>query len=257
MERYVALIPAYKERFDADEAECVKRYFKVLNRGAIRFVVPAGLDRQWYEKEYPGAVFESFEDRYFKGIRGYNRLLLSEGFYKRFAEWEYVLIAQPDAVIWQDRDRVEEFIDKGYDYYGAPWVPERRIWEWLFPRKDGFPGFSVRCLKKKGQGISMGNGGFSLRKTESCIKLIRQYGWRKIYWFIKRNEDIFFGVCGSDNRNDFRLADVDCGSAFAREYGLRKSVAEGRIPYAVHGWSKEFKDYGEMRSFLAGYGIEI
>ncbi len=103
----------------------------------------------------------------------------------------------------------------------------------------------------------MGNGGFSLRRNESCIRLIEQYGWRKIYWFIKRNEDIFFGVCGSDNRNDFKPADVETGRAFALEYGLRGSVKCGKPPYAVHGWKKEFTDYEEMKAFLKENGIEI
>ena len=103
----------------------------------------------------------------------------------------------------------------------------------------------------------MGNGGFSLRKRESCVKLIKQYGWRKIFWFIKRNEDIFFGVCGSDNRNEFKLADVKTGREFSLEYGLKESVKEGKLPYAVHGWKKEFKDHEEMRSFLAENGIMI
>ena len=256
MKRYVTLIPAYKERFDEDEEKCVARYFDVLASDKI-FTVPDSLDTAWYEKRYEGARFERFDDRYFKGIRGYNRLLLDISFYERFSEWEYVLIAQPDATLWQDRDRIQEFIEKGYDYYGAPWIPERRIWEWLFPKKDSFPWFSIRCLKKAGCGITMGNGGFSLRKNESCIKLIRQYGWRKIYWFIKRNEDIFFGVCGSDNRNDFKQADTETGKAFALEYGLRESIKAGKIPYAVHGWKKEFADYEEMRRFLAEAGFKI
>ncbi|MCR4586628.1 MAG: hypothetical protein K5686_13005 [Lachnospiraceae bacterium] len=256
MKRYVTLIPAYKKSFDADEECCVARYFAVLDSEKI-FTVPKGLDTSWYEKRYPDARFERFDDRFFRGIKGYNRLLLDTRFYERFAPYEYILIAQSDAVIWQEGDRIEEFIDRGFDYYGAPWIPERRIWEWLFPKKDSFPGFSVRCLKKPGCGITMGNGGFSLRKRDGCIKLIKQYGWRKIYWFIKRNEDIFFGVCGSDNRNDFKPADVETGREFALEYGLRECVKSGKIPYAVHGWKKEFADYGEMRRFLSENGIGI
>ena len=255
-DRYVTIIPAYKKSFDADEESCVGRYFDVLESVKV-FAVPESLDVSWYEKRYEGAVFERFDDRFFKGIRAYNRLLLSTAFYKRFDKWEYMLIAQPDATLWQDTDRIEEFIAKGYDYYGAPWIPERRIWEWLFPKKDGFPGFYIRCLKKKGSGITMGNGGFSLRRSEACIRLIEQYGWRKIYWFIKRNEDIFFGVCGSDNGNDFKPADVESGKEFALEYGLRDSVKNGKLPYAVHGWKKEFASYDEMKAFLDENGIRI
>ena len=124
-------------------------------------------------------------------------------------------------------------------------------------KKEGFPGFRIHCCKFRGCGISMGNGGFSLRRTDACRRLIRMYRWRKCYWFWKRNEDIFFGVLGMDDRNAFRLADTECGKSFALEYGLRESMEEGHMPYAVHGWKKEIKSYSEMRSFLAGYGIYI
>ncbi len=254
---YITLIPAYKPAFDEDERQCVERYVKVLTEGDIAFFVPEGLDVSWYKEHFPTVHYIRFPHRYFKGIRGYNRLLLSDRFYRRFSRYPYILIAQPDAAVWQDRDRIGEFIEKGYDYYGAPWIPERRIWEWIFPKKEGFPGFRIHCCKKEGCGISMGNGGFSLRKTDACRRLIRMYRWRKCYWFWKRNEDIFFGVLGMDDRNAFRLADTECGKSFALEYGLRESMEAGHMPYAVHGWKKEFASYAEMRSFLAGYGIHI
>ena len=168
--------------------------------------------------------------------------------------WYEDNIAQPDAALWSTRDRIPEFIAKGYDYIGAPWEPERCIWEWTFPKKKGE---RIKCLKKKGQGITMGNGGFCLRNVKKCKELIHEFRWRKCYWFFKRSEDIFFGVFGPDNRCGFKNADVETGRSFSREYGLRKSVTEGDIPYAVHGWSKDFRDYDEMRSFLAEHGIEI
>ena len=77
---YVALIPAYKPSFNVDEQACVDRYFRVLT-GDIVFTVPEGLDLSWYEKQFPKAAFRRFPDKYFKGIRGYNKLLLSEDFY--------------------------------------------------------------------------------------------------------------------------------------------------------------------------------
>ncbi len=257
MKPCAVLIPVYKKKTDADETACIDRYFKILSQYDLIFFVPESLDLSWYEKRYPSAKFERFADRYFTGTKGYNRLLLSDAFYARFASYDYILIAQPDAVIWQSEDRIREYIERGFDYIGAPWIPERRIWEWLFPKQERFPFFRIRCCKKKGQGITMGNGGFCLRRVSACRKLIRQYRWRKCYWFLKRSEDIFFGLTGSDNRNDFRLADVKTGKGFSREFGLRKCVETGDIPYAVHGWSKEYASYEEMREHLASFGITI
>lgn len=254
---YVALIPAYKPRFDADEQACVERYFRVLTAEKIVFTVPFGLDTAWYEAHFPKACYQRFPDRYFRGIKGYNKLLLSEDFYAAFSEYDYLLIAQPDAVVWKAQDEIPDFMALGYDYYGAPWQPPRRIWEWTFPKTEKFPFFKVRCVKSPGQGIVMGNGGFSLRHVQHCRELIREFRWRKIYWFWKRNEDIFFGVFGRESRRGFRPADIRTGRMFALEYGLRKSVEHGEVPFAVHGWSKEFADYGQMRKFLAEHGIKI
>ena len=66
---YVALIPAYKPAFDADEQACVERYFQVLT-GDIVFTVPESLDLSWYEERFPKAAFRRFSDRYFKGPEG-------------------------------------------------------------------------------------------------------------------------------------------------------------------------------------------
>ncbi|MBR3102943.1 MAG: hypothetical protein IKH46_03885 [Lachnospiraceae bacterium] len=254
--KYVALIPAYKLQFDADEQACVERYFQVLT-GDIVFTVPQSLDVSWYEEHFPKGTFRRFPNKFFQGIRGYNKLLLSEDFYTAFEDYKYLLIAQPDAVVWQNRDRIPEFIAKGYDYYGAPWQPARRIWEWTCPKAGKFPFFRIRCCKKNGDGIVMGNGGFSLRHVEHCRALIHEFRWRKIYWFWKRNEDIFFGVFGRDSRRGFKPADIETGRAFALEYHLREAVEKGEIPFAVHGWSKDFKDYVEMQEFLKKHGIDI
>lgn len=254
---YITVIPIYKEKLSLDEESCVRRYADVLKGTPVAFVAPKHLDCSWYREHFSQITYEFFPDRYFKGTKSYNHLMLSEDFYKRFLSYDYLLIAQTDAVIWQEKNRILEFIEMGYDYYGAPWIPERRIWEWTFPRKKGFPGFRVQCCKKAGCGIRMGNGGFSLRNIRKCIALIHEFRFRKLYWFIKRNEDIFFGVFGRDNQCGFRLATVECGQKFAREYHLRECVKDGEIPFAVHGWQKDFQDYKEMKEFLEPYGVKL
>ena len=247
---YITVIPIYKKQLSADEEACVVKYAAVLQGTPIVFAAPEHLDCAWYQERFPKIGYERFADRFFTGTKSYNRLMLSEDFYRCFLNYEYLLVAQTDAVILQDKNRIPEFIDMGYDYYGAPWIPERRIWEWTFPRKKGFPGFRIVCCKKKGCGIKMGNGGFSLRNIRKCIALIHEFRHRKLYWFLKRNEDIFFGVFGRENRCGFRLASVECGMAFAREYHLRECIEKGDIPFAVHGWRKDFENYEEMQDCL-------
>jgi hypothetical protein len=93
---------------------------------------------------------ESFDEGYFKDVVSYNRLLLSNEFYQRFKSYEYMLIFQTDAFII--KDSLDVFIDKAYTYIGAPWL------EANVPEKEG---------------LSLGNGGFSLRHIPSFIKALK------------------------------------------------------------------------------------
>ena len=226
------------------------KYVQVLKGEDIFFIAPENLNTDYYETEFPDIRYKRYKDKYFKGILGYNKLMLSTDFYDSFSEYEYMLIAQPDACIWREENMLEYFMDMDFDYYGAPWIPARRIWEWA-PVRSGQDGRRrIVCLKKEGNGIEMGNGGFSLRRISSCRKLIKEFAWRKSYWYIKRNEDIFFGVFGRGSKNNFKLCDVASGLKFAGEYNIKELVLEGRTPFGVHGWSKYFDSYEDMQKFL-------
>jgi len=253
----VVVIPAYKKSFDSDEEKCVKKYEEVLNGEELFFIVPETLDKSYYKTVFPNIGFVDFPDKYFKGITGYNKLMLSIDFYLMLSKYEYVLIAQPDAVIFRKENMLDYFISKGFDYYGAPWIPERRIWEWVRVKNKSGKGSHISCAKKESQGLYMGNGGFSLRNISQCIKLIKEHSWRKIYWYIKRNEDIFFGLLGREgcNRCNFALADVETGKEFALEYNIKESVEAGCIPFGVHGWSKYFDSYESMEEYLISKGV--
>ena len=49
----------------------------------------------------------------------YNRLMMSEQFYRAFEGYEYILIYQLDCLVFSNA--LEEWCRKGYDYIGAPW----------------------------------------------------------------------------------------------------------------------------------------
>ena len=103
----------------------------------------------------------------------------------------------------------------------------------------------------------MGNGGFCLRSVAKSKALIKEFAWRKIYWFIKRNEDIFFGLLGREGNNKcgFKPADIETGKEFALEYDIKEYVKKGIVPFGVHGWSKYFSSYEEMEEYLKKEGI--
>ena len=254
MKKCAVVIPVYKNELSEDEYRCVLRYFKILRNEDIYFIAPKHLNDEWYNREFPECKWKRFKDKYFTGTKSYNHLMLDEAFYRAFGDYEYMLIAQTDACILDNTDRLEEFMEAGYDYIGAPWIPERRIWEWTTER-GGLLGFRIKCCKKPGCGINMGNGGFCLRNINHSIDLIHEYSWRKVYWFIKRNEDIFFGVFGRHSKCGYKLADVQTGLRFAREYDLRDAIEHGEIPFGVHGWKKEFQSFAQMEEYMVAHEV--
>ncbi|MFT3825794.1 MAG: DUF5672 family protein [Chitinophagaceae bacterium] len=165
------VVPVYKISPDSDEAFSLKQCLKVLFRHDIYLVCAEGLAIEEYEKiiqankgEETTVSFMRFPAQYFSSIAGYNQLMLSKDFYKKFSAYQYMLIYQLDAFIF--RDDLENWCSKGYDYVGAPWIN----WSWSehYARFLTLPRKVFTKLGYKGYNL-VGNGGFSLRKTTSFI----------------------------------------------------------------------------------------
>jgi hypothetical protein len=99
---------------------------------------------------YDGFGTKRFSEKFFGSGKANGELMLSSKFYKTFAEYRYVLIYQLDALVFSDH--LMEWCQKDLDYIGAPWLPCQDT-----PY--------VKTAK-------VGNGGFSLRKVESFLKVL-------------------------------------------------------------------------------------
>ena len=114
-------------------------------------VVPSSL-----KIDLPGCSLKRFADGYFGSVPANTRLLLSEHFYRSFSEYQYILIYHLDALVFSDQ--LGAWCDTGLDYVGPPWLYcEDSPWV-KHPR--------------------VGNGGFSLRKIESFLRVFQS----KVYW---------------------------------------------------------------------------
>jgi hypothetical protein len=101
-------------------------------------------------------------------VNSYNRLLRSLYFYRTFAAYEYILIAQLDVLIL--RDDLAYWCQSGYDYVGAPWLQNlRRHHPYL---RDILPRRWLHPLRRK---YFVGNGGLSLRKVSAFIEILERY----------------------------------------------------------------------------------
>lgn len=164
----VVVIPLYKAfaALDEEEVDALAQCLKKLGSHPISLVAPGSLSLHAYQEIFNKAAVSftvsRFDDQFFKDFAGYNRLLLSTGFYKKFKQYRYMLIYQLDC--WVFRDELQYWCDKGYDYIGSPWFTE--IVKYA-------PGQAF---------LGVGNGGFSLRNISKMHKvLMRVSRLRKLY----------------------------------------------------------------------------
>lgn len=170
------VIPLYTLRLSEIELVSLKQCFQVLGSHDIAIVKPYSLDISPLKQLIGGnATFrvEEFDNHYFAGREGYNRLMLSTTLYERFLDSKYILIHQTDVYVF--KDELEQWCQRGYDYIGAPWLPAvGDVSGWNLPKRAFY--MARRALgkfKSQYQAINLkylvGNGGCSLRHTKHFL----------------------------------------------------------------------------------------
>jgi hypothetical protein len=190
------IVPVYKNFVDLTNEELISlaQLYKVLGNHSIYLVGPNNFNWKVYithaanRDVYP--QFKEFSNHYFEGISGYNELMLSINFYKKFQKFKYILLYQLDAYVF--RDELNYWCSKGYDYIGSPW----------------FEGFDRPISNKI---IGVGNGGFSLRNVDSAIRLNKRMNFlRKLrnFWYKSHLQSILrFERFLQHTRNYFKIKD--------------------------------------------------
>lgn len=143
----IVTIPVYRPHPSNLEQFCLDRCLSILGRHPIGFFGPETLDFSSYQSQAPGARVFRFADRYFRSKATYSELLVQPSFYRAFAGFDYLLLHQLDAFVFEDR--LEEWCIAGWDYVGAPWLGPDGHWK------------------------GVGNGGFSLRRIDSHMEVLR------------------------------------------------------------------------------------
>ena len=235
------IIPIYKQFLNEKEILSVNSYVEYFKNIDIFFVCPQSLDINDYKTKYESINYVRFDDCFFQSNKSYNNLMLSEKFYEEFHNYVYMLIAQTDAIIFNQDINITEFINSDYDYIGAPWYYSP------FSTKDGIIKYLIKKLIiHDSLKMSCGNGGFSLRKISSMIELLRMTSiYRKILWHY--NEDIFFSYVG--RKRGYKIAPCDIAEKFALEQNMKERISLCKFPLALHAWEKEFTSYKELENF--------
>lgn len=218
------LIPIYKTEMSDSELLSFNQGIKVLSKYPIIIVKPESLNINDILAQNPGITTQSFDNKYFETIAGYNQLLTSLHFYETFFEYEFILIYQLDALVFGDE--LEAWCVKGFDYVGAPKVPTSN---------------TVFAFKKP-----LLNGGLSLRKVKSCHRLVKFYNKFLGQW--PGNEDMLFSLHSTrllPFRVLMRLPHWTQALQFAFEQNpeLCFKLNHDRLPFGSHAWEKYNVDF--------------
>ena len=234
------VIPIYTTKINFFEEISLQRVCQILHSYPLVVIKPQSLDLSPIPEKYPALTIENFADDYFRSIAGYNRLMLSEEFYRRFEDNEYILICQLDAYIF--RDELTEWCEKGYDYIGAPWLV-RPIYR-SFPMKQYR--WLFRSAATRATDFKVGNGGLSLRKVSSHLKAVQQLK-DVIEDFLRHtknhvfNEDVFFAV--EVNRHGLNFSYPSYTEAlkfsFDKYPELCYKLNHEQLPFGCHSWFKK------------------
>lgn len=232
-EEVSVVIPVYREPADYEKIS-LQQCLKVLGQYPITLVAAESMNVSSYLALRPFAV-ERFDDSFFTGTTSYSRLLLSKAFYRRFQSYEYILIYQLDAFVFSNR--LMEFCRKGYDYIGAP-IPR---WGWPELRKR------------------VGNGGCSLRRVSSCLRVLSEWPPEQVFSIYPRSEtpeDFYFACCSDRAELNFRVPGIQEAAEFSvdneRCHCYRR--LDKRLPFACHSWHKKLRVW---KSIIESFGYRL
>jgi hypothetical protein len=222
--------------------------FRILHKHKIVVVCPQDLDTANYEFGIREIEFLRIPNHWQSSILSYNKLKLSNYFYRLFNGYEYLLTYELDAFVF--KDELLFWCDQGYDYIGAPW----------------FKGFSEP--KSPYEFLGVGNSGFSLRKISAMFEIIngrysvnmflskciwnkygRDFADSKITNFFNREnrdiqrcdellEDIFIHNHAVSARFCVPVPELALKFSFEVNPTMLFSINNKELPFGCHAWWK-------------------
>jgi hypothetical protein len=257
MTRVAVVVPVYRAELDDDERTSIRHLEHFLSRYDRFLIMPRSLP---FELE--GYEPVRFRDSWFASRRSYSALLLTRRFYRRFADYDCILLYQLDSLVFADE--LEDWAAQGYDYIGAVHVigGEAMV---------GNGGFSLRCVPRFLDVLSSPRRTVDpaeywrrhwagrpratqmLNLPRRVLKRLRMFNG--VQWDIRRrqqsydgwSEDWFWSLAASTYVPDFRVPPNDVAHRFAFFGEPRECFAAigERLPFGCHGWTRFERDFWE------------
>jgi hypothetical protein len=265
-EKVTVIIPFYRADISAYEAIAIEQCYKVLSNYPIIAIKPQSLVLPAEVQKYPFTKILSFDDSFFKGIGGYNALMLSASFYKEFLDYEYMLIHQLDAFVFDDR--LSYWCNQHYDYIGAPWLKDCDHPDIIKTVKSTIQYyFHTRYnIQKNGKPTRyqyenrVGNGGFSLRRVnkfyEQCLLRKAEIDTYLAVGDHHFNEDGFWSVEVNRKSKKLNIPGYKTGIKFSVEFAPERAIRlnDNELPFGCHAWDR-YADF--WRPYFKRYGYDI
>jgi hypothetical protein len=251
LKKVAVIIPFYRTTISGYESIALQQCAKVLGNHPIIAVKPESLTLPVDAGQLPLADVVNFDDTYFESIAGYNRLMLSEKFYSRFSDYEYILIYQLDAFVFSDE--LLQWCNKGFDYIGAPWLRDIEHGDLFKATKSKLQYyFHTRYdVQKNGEPSPkqfenrVGNGGFSLRRVQKFLQVCqtRQADIQRYLLQTGRhqyNEDAFWSIEVNRKKKTLNIPDYKTAVGFAFENSPQRALNLNQqvLPFGCHAWDR-------------------
>lgn len=202
MNNVCIIIATHKEILEKDEERSFVRALDVFKNRDIKLVLPDDISKVYYEqykdKNY-NFEYVTVKKEWMKDSKSYNKMCCLKEFWESFQSYDYALIYQTDC--WVYEDRLDEFMELGYDWYGAPWPH---------------------------LGDKVGNGGFSLRKVSKMIEITDVDSNENA-----EAEDTWFCL---GHKDKLKVCDLETACNFSMEAMSPKYFSMTKtIPMGLHG----------------------
>jgi hypothetical protein len=180
------VIPTHKNILTTEEIQRILKN-REMNPFII-FVTPEKNFSSFNSKYGNLGEVEAFPNNFFASRESYNHMLLSVSFWKRFSEYEKIIICQTDALLIKKTEPLNNY---SYSFIGSPWrVPRKfRIVSgevFINHRRQFFYPYTS---------LSIGNGGLSFRNTSHHLQVLQNLqlaGLAPSLLSGRTNEDLVF-----------------------------------------------------------------
>lgn len=224
------VIPVYKETLNHNEEISLKQCRKILGKYDIFFLKPKGMETDYLDEQ---KIIE-VEAEYLTSRKKYSDYVLSLEFYDLFPAYDYMLIYQLDAFVFEDC--LMNFCAYGYDYIGAPWP------------------YGMECHTCDNALWYVGNGGLSLRNISAFRRWISCKMEEVNYAKMLLPEDMAIATYG---RKDIKIASTEIALTFAFDLNPEEcfKANQNKLPFGCHGWHKFGSQFWQPIFERFGYQI--